>query len=65
MERYNIFSNGESWALKREGASRATKIYKKKADAKNGAKPFRNRGFEIVVHKENGMIEEWLKGKKK
>ena len=65
MERYNIISRGESWALKREGASRATKIYKEKADAKNGAKQFRNRGCDIVVHKRNGLIEEWLKGKKK
>jgi hypothetical protein len=63
MERYHIIKRGKGWALKRENASKAVRVYDTKENAKEGAERFRDKGFDIIIHKRNGYMEEWKKGK--
>ena len=62
--RKHIVKRESGWAIKQEGASRASKIYPKKDDAIEAARKYLEKGFEIIIHKKDGSIEEWLKSKK-
>lgn len=60
--RVHVISRDKGWAVKREGASRATKIYKKKGTAvKRAEKSAKKRGGDVVVHKRDGSIHKWIK----
>lgn len=61
--RVHIISREQGWAIKKEGLSRATSLYKKKDRAIIGAKKFRRQGLDIVIHKRDGSIERWEKAK--
>jgi hypothetical protein len=61
-ERYNIIKRRKGWAVKKEG-KRAAGIYPTKEHAITCAEKFRDQGYDVVVHKENGYVEKWLKGK--
>jgi hypothetical protein len=63
-ESYHIITRGKGWALKRENASKATKVYETKENAREDAERFRDRGCDIIVHKRNGYVEVWEKGKR-
>jgi hypothetical protein len=62
MERYHITKRGTGWALRRESARKATKIFDTKSEAKRGAEKYRAKGYDIIVHKKNGYVEECEKG---
>jgi hypothetical protein len=63
MERYHIVKRGEGWVLRKERASEVAKFYNTKEDAKIGAEKYWEEGHDIVVHKRDGSIEKWTKGK--
>lgn len=61
--RIHIVKRDEGWAVKKQGTQRASKIYKTKEDAKTGTKVLREKGHDVIIHKRDGSIEEWRKGK--
>ena len=61
----HIIKRGTQWALLKEDADRASKIYDTKKDALEGAKKLDSlSGYDIVVHKKNGLIEKWVRAPK-
>jgi len=62
-KRVHIIKREEGWAVKKQGAQRASKIYPTKEDAKTGTRELQREGNDIIIHKSDGSIEEWRKGK--
>lgn len=60
-KRAHILKRESGWAVKKQGAKRATKIYKTKKSAEKGAQKLKKSGHDIVVHKKDGSIEKWQK----
>jgi len=60
-KRVHIISRGDNWAVKKEGTTRASKIYQDKESAITSA---RKSGLDVVVHKKDGSIQKWEKPKK-
>lgn len=58
----HVISRNGGWAVKSEGAARASKIYKTKDAAVSGAKRS-SKGRDVVVHKKDGSIAKWHKSK--
>ncbi len=63
-KRIHITSRDKGWAVKKEGLSKASKIYRNKESAINGARKLKTRGHDLVVHKRDGSIQKWEKAKK-
>jgi len=63
-KRIHIISRNDGWAVKKEGSSRASRIYESKVSAIRSAKALRQKGNDIVVHKRDGTIQKWEKAKK-
>ena len=59
--RLHIISRGTRWALTRENADRALRVFDTKVTALRYALPYLATGYDIVVHHRDGMVEEWLK----
>ena len=58
-KRIHVTSRSSGWAVKREGTSKAAKVYTKKSSAVRGAKKIASKGQDIVVHKRDGSIQKW------
>ena len=63
-KRTHIVKRESGWAVKKEGAQRATKVYKTKEQAVKGAEKTRRSGSDVVIHKRDGSIQKWVKSKK-
>ncbi|MEQ9230678.1 MAG: DUF2188 domain-containing protein [Cyclobacteriaceae bacterium] len=63
-KRTHIIKRGNSWAVKTEGKSKASKVYASKEDALIGAQSMRKNGYDVVVHKSDGTVQKWQKSKK-
>lgn len=63
-KRVHIISRKDGWAVKKEGALRATKIYKKKDAAMRSTEKLREKGHDVIVHKKDGSIQDWKKSTK-
>lgn len=64
VQRTHIVKRDNGWAVKKEGFLRATKIYDTKDKAINGAQKNNKAGSDLIIHKKDGSIEKWQKGKK-
>jgi len=62
-KRVHIITREQDWAIKKEGASRASKIYPNKQDAVDSAEKLRQSGHDVIVHKRDGTIQDWKKAK--
>lgn len=60
-DRTHVISKNGRWAVKKEGASRATKVYDEKRSAVTGAVRSASKGSDVVVHKRDGSVERWIK----
>ncbi len=61
MENYHLIKDGENWKLKKENASRASKVFEgNKQDAIQQSAQFLrgNEGGSLKIHKTNGRIQE-------
>ena len=63
-KRVHIISRKNAWAIKKQGASKASKIYQKKETAIQNAQKLRETGYDVIVHKKDGSIQKWEKSKK-
>jgi hypothetical protein len=64
-KRAHIIARDQGWAIKKEGSTRASSLHQDKNAAINGAKKLKQQGHDIVVHKKDGSIQRWEKGKKR
>ena len=62
-KRYHVTKRGEGWAVKREGSQKAAKVHRTKEEAKQDAQKYREKGNDLIIHKEDGTIEKWQKKK--
>jgi hypothetical protein len=60
--RIHVISRSGGWAVKKEGNTRASKIYSTKDAAVKGARKS-SQGRDVIVHKKDGSIEKWQKSK--
>jgi|AntRauTorckE6833_2_1112554.scaffolds.fasta_scaffold100117_2 hypothetical protein len=60
--RTHVIKRDDGWAVKRQGTSRASKVYQTQNEAVKGAKKL-IRSSEIIVHKRDGSIRKWIKNK--
>jgi hypothetical protein len=60
-KRVHVISRKHSWAVKKEGLSRASKVYRTKETAVVGARRLKKAGHDVIVHKRDGSIERWEK----
>ena len=65
LKRVHIISRKDEWAIKKEGASRASKIYQKKETAIKQAQKLRKTGYDVIVHKKDGSVQKWETPRKK
>lgn len=51
-------ASGNGWAVKRGGASRASKLFNTKKEAEQAGREIsRNQGTELVIHGKDGKIQ--------
>jgi hypothetical protein len=51
-----VISRDDGWAVKKEGNTKASKVYSTKAAAVKGAKRS-SKGHDLVIHNKDGSIE--------
>jgi Uncharacterized protein conserved in bacteria (DUF2188) len=61
--RVHVIKRGNGWALKRQGATKATKVFETKAAAVEAAQKMLASGFDLIIHKIDGSVEQWKKAK--
>lgn len=62
-KRVHVISKRDGWAVKKEGAARASKIYETKESAIAGAEKVAKKSYDVVIHKKDGTIQSWKKFK--
>lgn len=56
---HHIVPHHEGWAVKTEGASRASSVHRTQREAiSRGREVSRNQGTELLIHGQNGQIRE-------
>ena len=63
-KRVHIISRKDGWAIKKQGASRASRIYQNKETAIKNAQKLRKTGHDVIIHKKDGSIQKWEKPQK-
>lgn len=63
-KRTHVVKRGSGWAVKKEGSLRATRVYSTKEQAIKGAEKNLILGSDVVIHKEDGSIQQWKKSVK-
>ncbi len=63
-KRTHVVKRDSGWAVKKEGALRASKVYRTKEQAVRGAVKASKSGSDLVVHKKDGSIQRYVKSKK-
>ena len=56
--RYHVVQSTDGWAVKREGAKRASKIYRTKAEAIRDVKSFSDYKGVLILHKRDGSFSK-------
>ncbi|MCK5020327.1 MAG: DUF2188 domain-containing protein [Candidatus Peribacteraceae bacterium] len=64
IKRIHIISRRQGWAVKKEGALRAMKIFKDRSVAISSALELAWKGFDIIKHKKDGTVEWIYEGSK-
>ncbi len=62
--RVHVIARGHGWAIKKQGALKATRVYKDKDTAVKNAKKMSNAGYSVIIHKKDGTVQRWEKPKK-
>ena len=62
--RAHVLKRDSGWAVKKEGTSRASRIYDTQVEAIKEARKLTITGHDVVIHKKDGSILKWEKSKK-
>jgi len=60
-KRVHIIKREDGWAIKKMGASRASRVYGSKEEAVKGGQELRRSGHDLVIHNSDGSIQKWEK----
>lgn len=63
-KRAHIVKRDSGWAVRKEGNKKASKVYRTKEEAIKSTEKLRKEGSEVIVHKEDGSIQDWKKSQK-
>lgn len=55
--RTHIIKRDSGWAVKKEGAQKATRVFKTKEEAVKSAK--QQTSGDIVIHEKDGSVQKW------
>ncbi|NIM14833.1 MAG: DUF2188 domain-containing protein [Candidatus Aminicenantes bacterium] len=58
-KRVHIIKRANNWALIKQGAVRATRLYRSKQEAVRNAQKLRKKGYDLVIHKKDGSVQRW------
>jgi hypothetical protein len=58
----HVISRKDGWAVKKEGNSKAAKIYGTKSAAEKSAIKI-SEGGDVVVHRRDGSVQKWKRAK--
>lgn len=61
-QRVHVISRNGGWAVKKEGHSKAFKVYSTKSAAEKGAKRI-SKGHDVIVHHRDGSVQKWQRDK--
>jgi hypothetical protein len=64
-DKMHVIKRDSGWAVKKEGSVRATKVYGTKAEAVRHASRTAKSGGQLIIHNNDGSIEEWISFKAK
>lgn len=59
--RMHIIKRASKWVLLKEGAERVSRICTTKEEAIQVAQKYKSDGFDLIIHKSDGSIQEWEK----
>jgi hypothetical protein len=57
----HVISRKDGWAVKREGNTRASRVFDRKEAAVEGPKKLSKGISDVIVHKKDGSIQRWEK----
>ncbi|MBE2183335.1 MAG: DUF2188 domain-containing protein [Anaerolineae bacterium] len=58
---YHVFPHPQGWAVRRDGASRASSVFPTKVEAKDKAIDYaRNEGVQVVVYDRDGRVQTYV-----
>ena len=63
-KRVHVMKRGTGWAIKKQGASRASRVYDSKQEAIEAGRRFKRLGYDLVIHKKDGSIQRLEKSQK-
>ena len=61
-KRVHVISKKDGWVVKKEGNSKASKIYGTKSAAEKSAIEI-SKGGDVVVHRRDGSVQKWKRAK--
>ncbi len=61
-KRVHVISRKDGWAVKKEGNSKASKIYGTKSAAEKSALRI-SEGGDVVIHRRDGSVQKWKRAK--
>ncbi len=61
---YHVIKRGSQWAVKREGAAKASGLYHTQAQAIAAARAIKTLNKHIFVHKSDGSIDQWIQSRR-
>jgi len=53
----HVIKRESNWAVYKDGATRASKIYDSKAEAVKNARKLKISGHDVVIHRKDGSVE--------
>jgi hypothetical protein len=62
-QRVHVISRKDGWAVKKEGNTKATRVFDRKEAAVDGARKL-SKGHDVIVHKKDGSIQRWERSEK-
>lgn len=55
-----VFRTLKGWAVKKSDATRASRVYDDKKEAVSYAREQRRKGYDVVIFKKDGGLDEFL-----
>ncbi len=59
--RVHVIKRDDGWVVKKDGTSRATKKFTTKEEAIETATVYHKSGHDLVIHRNDGTIEDWAR----
>jgi uncharacterized protein YdaT len=64
-KRAHVIKRENGWAIKKQGASRASRVFQSKEEAVKDAQKLKRSGHDLVIHNRDGSIQRWERSVKR